>query len=122
VHFRVRKNVIQLIRTTYDATKKKGVGTTVGAVSITDPVLGDALRQAMTTDEVNEFEAWVATQHRCELLRSELAALELPVSMDEAEKWFAQQGNSPEARNVAAAIVFRWQTFRKRLAKEGLLD
>ncbi len=33
MHFRVRKNVIQLIRIDYDARKKRGVNRIVGTVS-----------------------------------------------------------------------------------------
>jgi hypothetical protein len=52
MHFRVRKNVIQLIRVTYDAGKKKGVNTVVGSVRLNRPELSAELQLALTPAEV----------------------------------------------------------------------
>jgi len=122
MHFRVRKNVIQLIRTIYDAPKKKGVSGIVGVVRLAEPRLDEGLRAQLTADEIAEFELWIATRHRVEMLRSELTVLSLADSMAEAEKWFEREGQSLAARSAATAIVFSWQSLRKRLAKSGLLD
>jgi DNA-binding transcriptional regulator GbsR (MarR family) len=122
MHFRVRKNVIQLIRTTYDPGKKKGVNTTVGAVKLARPELSSEVRRELTPEELSEFETWVETHHRTNTLREELAALTLSEAMAQAEKWFEREGDSISARAAAADIVFQWQSLRKLLAKKGLLD
>lgn len=122
MHFRLRKNVIQLIRTTYDESKKKGSGTVIGTVALAKPQLSDELRGKLTEEEVAAFEIWAKTQYRTDMLREEIAALTLAETMLKAERWFEREGGSDAARTVAADIVFNWQALRRVLAKNSLLD
>lgn len=122
MHFRLRKNVIQLIRTTYDESKKKGNNTIIGTVRLSKPMLTDELRMKLTREEISAFETWVNTQHRTEMLREELAALALAETMALAEKWFERESDSNAARIAVRDIVFHWQSLRKTLVNKGLLD
>lgn len=122
MHFRVRKNVIQLIRTSYDSGKKRAVSSTIGSVKLANPVLGEMLRQQLSVAEIDEFESWMESHHRVNALREELAALSLPETLSLAEKWFAQENDSPAARRVALEVIFHWQELRKLFARNGLLD
>lgn len=122
VHFRVRKNVVQLIRTTYDERKKKGCNTVVGTVRLARPELSAELRRALKPDEVAAFETWLQTQRQTDALREELAARTLAESMARAERWFTREGGSVAARAAAADILLQWQALRRALEKKGLLD
>ncbi|MGZ8136390.1 MAG: hypothetical protein ACXW1W_04715 [Methylococcaceae bacterium] len=122
MHFRVRKNVIQLIRTVYDDSKKKGVNTIIGTVRLSNPELSDELRLKLSQEEIIAFETWVKTQHRTEALRTELAALTLAESMSQAAKWFEREGDSVAAQEAAKEIVFHWHSMRRLFVKMGLLD
>jgi hypothetical protein len=122
MHFRVRKNVIQLIRVTYDAEKKKGASEVVGTVRASKPILSGELQKSLTPEEMEEFESWLKTRHRADTLRDELAALTLVDAMSAAERWFETEGNSNAARMVAAGFVRQWQSLRKVMVKSGLLD
>jgi len=122
MHFRVRKNVVQLIRTTYDVERKRGVNTIVGTVSVTNPELTRELSEALTEEEAIEFQSWVATRHRANELREELAALTLADAMGQAKRWFERENGSVAARAAATEVIFQWQGLRRLLAKQGLLD
>lgn len=122
MHFRLRKNVIQLIRTTYNESKKKGDNVIVGTVKLSKPQLSDELRQKMTAEERAAFEMWITTQHRTEMLRAELAALTLAETMMLAEAWFEREGQSVAARMAATDIMSVWQGLRRVLAKKTLVD
>ncbi len=122
MHFRIRKNVVQLIRVRYDAGRKKGVNTVVGTVKLVNPVLTNELQAALTPAELAEFRAWLSSQHRSELLREELTALTLAEAMARATRWFEREGDTQAARIAASEIVVQWQALRRRLAKAGLLD
>ncbi len=122
MHFRLRKNVIQLIRITYDDAKKKGNNTIIGTVKLSNPVLPDELRLKLTTEEIKAFDIWLNTQHRTERLREEIAALTLAESMVLAEKWFEREGDSKGAQMVANDIVPQWHNIRRLLVKKGLLE
>jgi hypothetical protein len=122
MHFRLRKNVIQLIRITYDDTKKKGNNTIVGTVKLSNPVVSDELRSKLTVEELNTFEAWLNTQHRTDMLREEIAALTLAETMVLTEKWLERETDSGRVQAVAHDIVFQWQNIRRLLIKKGLLE
>ena len=122
MHFRVRKNVIQLLRTKYDPIQKKGVSTIVGTVRLANPVLSDELQTILTTEEVKEFQLWVSTKYRTDNLREEIAALTLVDTLANAERWFEREGNSDTARILVADIVIQWQSLRRCISKSKLLD
>lgn len=122
MHFRIRKNVIQLIRVSYDQNEKKGKNTVVGTVRLANPELTDEMRRDLTSDEVAAFELWLQTQHHTTALREELAALSLGETMEHAGNWFRQQGNSTAARAAVAEIYPQWQALRRIFQKNGLLD
>lgn len=123
MHFRIRKNVIQLIRSVYDKTTKKSVATVVGTVRLKRPELTPDLREKLTEDEIASFEDWVAARHRTDLLEQELAALTLANTMAKAQVWFERADEpDPADRVIAADIVRSWQSLRRALVKKGLLD
>lgn len=85
-------------------------------------MLSTELSKSLTPDELNEFDAWLKTRHRADLLRDELAALTLAESMVAAERWLEAEGNTNSARMIAAGFVTQWQSLRKMMVKRGLLD
>jgi hypothetical protein len=121
MHFRVRKNVIQLIRTTYDAVEKKPKATLVGRVPLDKPELTEELRTLLTPAEAEELQEWVAGHHRLAMLREEFAALSLAEHLELADRWFARQGDSRAAVMAAAELLPALQALRKTLKAKGLL-
>lgn len=122
MHFRIRKNVIQLIRTTYDDNKKKGINSIIGTVPLSKPELSDASRMQLTKEEISAFDTWINTQHRTSMLREEIAALTLAETMALAEKWFERDSDSRTTHIVVHDIVSHWQSLRRTLTKKGLLE
>jgi len=122
MHFRVRKNVVQLVRMTYQAELKRGKSQVVGSVRLANLILSDELMEALTEEEVSEFSQWVTTRHHLDQLQQELAALTLAEQLQKAQTWFEHQRNSKAASAIAGDLVIRWQSFRRVLAKNGLLD
>jgi hypothetical protein len=123
VHFRIRKNIIQLIRITYDDAKKKGINTIVGSVPVITPVLSDSLQASLTAEELLAFEQWVCTRHRAIMLSEEIAALSLAENMLTAEQWFGRDTEDTMAMKVLAKdLMVRWQSLRRVLIKKGLLE
>lgn len=122
MHFRIRRHVVQLVRMTYDPSIKRGKAQVVGSVKLADPVLDDELLEKLTFDEVAEFELWVATHHRTNLLKQELAALTLAEQMEQARLWFEQQEEQGAAQQIANEALRSWQALRRVLKQRELLD
>lgn len=121
MHFRVRKNVVQLIRTTYDNADKKAKATVMGTMLLDRPEITDALRAVLTEAEVKEAEAWIEGQYHTATLREELAALTLADTLSAANRWFARQGDSSAASTALASFLPEWHSLRKTLKDKGLL-
>ena len=122
MHFRARKNVVQLVRMTYQTDLKRGKYQVVGSVRLANLVLSDELTAALTEEEVSEFNSWVATKHHIDQLQEELAALTLAEQIQKAQTWFERQANSETARMVTGDLLTCWQSLRRVIAKNGLLD
>ncbi|ALM53724.1 hypothetical protein [Halomonas huangheensis] len=122
MHFRIRRHVVQLVRMTYDPSIKRGKAQVVGSVKLADPMLSDELREKLTADEATEFELWVSTNHRANLLKQELAALTLAEQMDQARLWFERQDEQGVAQQTANELLRHWQALRRVLKQRELLD
>lgn len=124
MHFRVRKQVVQLVRMNYDPAIKRGRAQVVGSVKLANPILPAELREQLTAQEVAEFDTWVATQHRSHQLKQELAALTLAEQIDQAREWFEQQGpeNEETARVLAEEMLRSIKQLRRTFNQRGLLD
>ncbi len=122
MHFRIRKNVIQFIRTTYDSSKRKGVNSIIGTVALASPEISDDLRKQLSNEEILAFNTWLNTQHRALLLKEEFAALNLAETIALAEKWFERNNDSSTSQLLVRDIVNHWLSLRRVLAKKDLLD
>ena len=59
MHFRERDQVVQIIRTKYDAALKKGKNEIVGRLAKANPKISDELAAALTKEERKEVAAWI---------------------------------------------------------------
>jgi hypothetical protein len=121
MHFRLRKNVVQLVRTSYDPATKKPKAAVVGRMPLGQPKLSPELKRELTEAEIAEAEAWIEGQHRMNSLKEEFAALTLPESISLASRWFSRNADSPAAAAVIPQLLPALQSLRKMLRKQGLL-
>jgi len=122
MHFRIRQNVVQLVRTEYDKETKKPKATVVGGLRRAKPEVNEDLKKALTPEELAEVDRWIATEQRLQALKEEVASLSLAETMTLAEQWFARQNGSEEARSVATQVVAGWQRLRGQMKKHSALE
>ena len=121
MHFRLRKHIVQLIRTSYDPDEKKPRATVVGRMSLNQPKLSLELKSQLTEAEIAETEGWIDGQYRLNSLKEELAALTLPESIAEANRWFSRNADDPAAAAIALQLLPAFKVLRKMLRTKGLL-
>lgn len=121
MHFRVRKNVIQLVRTTYDSATGKPRAQVVGRMPLAAPEVTPQLRESLTASEIVEAQSWISTQHRTAMAREELAALTLGETLELANRWFNRNGDATVSAAVAAQLLPPWQALRRTLKNQGFL-
>jgi hypothetical protein len=121
MHFRLRKNVVQLVRTLYNPDTKKPKTVVVGNMPLKQPAVSSELRSKLTEDEIAETEEWIEGQFRVNSLKEELAALTLPETISAANKWFSRNTDNPAATAIALQLLPAFKTLRKMLRGKGLL-
>jgi hypothetical protein len=121
MHFRERGRVVQIIRTSYDSSSKKGKNQIVGRLAKDNPQISDALKSALTSEERKEVATWIASHATVERLKRDLAVRTLPEQLSLAKDWFADQ-TSDDARLLAATLIPAWAHLRMVLKRKGLLE
>jgi len=121
MHFRLRKHIVQLIRTSYDPDEKKPKATVVGRMPLKQPELTPELRSKLTEHEIAEAEEWIEGQYRMNSLKEELAALTLPESISAAHRWLSRNADNPAAAAIIPQLLPVLQALRKMLRNKGLL-
>lgn len=121
MHFRLRQNVVQLIRTSYNPETKKPRTVVVGRMSLKDPKLSPELKKKLTGDEIAEVHEWIEGQFRMTSLKEELAAMTLPESVSAAHRWFSRNADKPAAAALVRQLLPELQRLRRTLRINGLL-
>ena len=121
MHFRERNQVVQIIRTKYDAVSKKGKNEIVGRLPKANPKLTDELTAALTKEERKEVAAWVEGYATVGRLKRELAVRTLQEQLTLAQEWFADQ-KGEDARFLAASLIPAWARLRATLRNNGLIE
>lgn len=122
MHFRTRNNVIQVIRTTYDADSKKGKSQIVARMPAANPEINDAMIESLSSSELQEVEQWLESQARLNSMQNELAAKTLSETINNATKWFAATSNKEEAQTVYAEINKAMRGLKKAIIQAGSLE
>ena len=121
MHFRERGQIVQVIRTTYDPSSKKGKNEIVGRLVKANPQISDALEAALSSEERKELGVWIKGHATVEQLKRELAVRTLPEQLALAEEWFEDQ-KGDDARALAAALIPAWVQLRIVLKRKGLIE
>jgi hypothetical protein len=121
MHFRERNQIVQIIRTKYDAVTKKGKNEIVGRLNKLNPQVTPELSAALTKEERKEVAAWIEGHATLGRLKRELAVRTLQEQLGLAEEWFTDQ-KGEEARFFVASLVPAWARLRATLRKNGLIE
>jgi hypothetical protein len=121
MHFRERNQIIQVIRTKYDAVEKRGKNEIVGRLQKANPQITDELTAALTKEERKELAAWIEGYATTARLKREFAARNLTEQLELAQEWFANQ-KGEDARLLAAWLLPAWVRLRATLKKNGLIE
>ncbi len=122
MHFRFRKNLVQVVRTTYDPATKRPRTEIVGRLLRSDPRADPALLSACTPAEVEEVHCWIGSHMKAEAVAAEHAARSLAGQMAKAADWFAATDDLESARLLATELHQQWSKLRSQLRRRSLLE
>jgi hypothetical protein len=122
MHFRFRKNIVQVVRTTYDPATKGPRTEIVGRLLRSDPKAAPELLAACTAEEAEEVQRWIGTHLKADAVAVEHAARSLAGQIAKAAEWFSVTDDLDSAHLVVAEIHQQWSKLRAQLRRRGLLD
>lgn len=117
MHFRIRNRVIQVIRTTYDATTKKPKAQVLGTVNKLQPEISDELRLTCKPQELAELKAYIKNQQQLARLDLEMAARSLVMQMQKTAEWLDTASVTTENEVLATEINGQLPMLRKKLSR-----
>ena len=117
MHFRIRKNVVQFIRTTYDPELKRPKAAVIGRIPLGNPIISKDLRAKLTEEEYVQACAWIEHEQRTTGLREELAARTLAETLAAANRWFQRQENLSEMDWITGSILPELHLLRKTIKR-----
>jgi hypothetical protein len=117
MHFRIRKNVVQLVRTRYDPATKGPRAEIVGRVPLDAGEVPTELRAKLTDEERQQADDWFGHNQRTLLLREEMAARTLAETLAAANRWFLRQDDLEQHRWIADGILPELASLRKTIKR-----
>jgi hypothetical protein len=122
MHFRYRKNIVQVVRTTYDPATKKPRSEIVGRFSRSDEKPAPEALAECTPAEVEEVHRWIAGNMKANSVGIEHAARSLSGQIAKAAEWFETTDDMDSARLLAMEVLQPWARLRSQFRRRGLLD
>ena len=120
MHFRVRGNNVQIVKTDVDKKTLQSKSVPAGSANIKTGVLSDELLSKLTEKEVQEVRRWIEARQRINALRQEVEAHQLPARIEEATAWLA--GAEPaKVADIAQEIERAVGKLRRTMMRGGLI-
>jgi len=119
MHFRVRGNNVQIVKTEVDKKTLKSKSVPVGSANIKKGVLSDELLGQLNPDEVKEARLWIHERQRISNLQSEVDAHLLAGRIYETATWLKETKPSAGA-GVVAEVQRAMAALRRTATKIGM--
>jgi len=117
MHFRMRSNVVQLIRTTYDADSKRGKNEVVGTVQRRNMTLSDQVAGKLTEEEKQEFNTFAAAYHNSTALQAKVYAYQIADIAQQAIT-AAEAAEGPDHDMMIANLTTAASEIRKYIGRK----
>jgi len=120
MHFRIRGNNVQVVKTVVDKRTLKSTSVPVGSANIRTGVLSERLLSSLNDKEVQETRRWIESRQRIGKLRLEVDAHLLDQRIYEAVEWLKVAPPASTGAVVAEALR-AMSAFRRTASKLGLV-
>ncbi len=118
MHYRVRGNSVQLVKTVREEGSDKLQSKPVGSINLLNGSLNAAALAALTPDEVTEAKAWIANRNTMRERASELEFLTLAARISDLAEWVRRADDKLVATH-SEEITESFGDLRKAMRKRG---
>jgi hypothetical protein len=114
MHYRIRGNSVQVVKTQPDPKTGKVRSVPVGSANLATGKLSDRLSQGLTPAEIAEVETWTTARTELERQKRGLEARMLPETLAHIAEWVGQ-ADKAEVEQVADQVQFAMADLRRAL-------
>ncbi len=118
MHYRVRGNSVQLVKTVREEGSDKLQSKPVGSINLTNGTLNAAALAALTAEEVTEAKAWIANRNSMRERCSELEFLTLASRIADLAEW-VRTADEAFVASHGEEITDAFGDLRKAMRKRG---
>jgi hypothetical protein len=114
MHFRIRGNNVQLVKTVADPESGKAKSAPVGSVNLLTGKINERALEALSSEEVVEVETWLDKKRDLDQRKRQLEAETLPLTLSDVATWINEADRSAVAE-LAEEIQFGMAEVRRAL-------
>jgi hypothetical protein len=116
MHYRVRGNSVQLVKTEQDAEKGRAVSRPVGSAKLNTGELSERAKQSLTPEEVADVQEWMEKRRNLDAVRRRLEAQALPATIGSVAQWL-REAPPEQVEEIADDLRFSINNLRKVLRR-----
>ena len=121
MHFRIRGNNVQLVKSVPDPATGKAVSKPVGSINLANGSLNSAAKEALSPEEVAGVETWLAKKQDIDRRKRQIEAEMLPTTIGDMIQW-TREATPTAVAELAEEILFGLKDLQSAIAarlKEG---
>lgn len=117
MHYRIRGNNVQLVKTVTDPATNKARSVPVGSANLLSGALNAKATESLTAEEVATVSEWIRQRKEIQDRQQALHALTLPKTLSEVAGW-VKGADKAEVEAVAEDIVFAMRDLRRMIERK----
>jgi hypothetical protein len=117
MHFRIRGNNVQLVKTVADPSTGKTTSRPIGSANLTTGRISERAAQSLSGDDVTVVERWLSDRRELEAKRRHFAAQALPMTLADVVRW-VNEAESDDVKAIAEELQFAMADLRRALTQK----
>lgn len=117
MHFRIRGNNVQLVKTIIDPETKRARSRPVGSANLATGQLNARAREGLSGEEVAAVSAWLQQRKDVQAKQLELTVIALPKTLNDVAEWIRTAPRS-EVERIADEVSFAMRDLRRAMDRK----
>ena len=118
MHYRVRGNSVQLVKTVHDGASGKAVSKPVGSLNLINGTMSEAARENLTPEEITGVEGWLARRQDVDRRKRQLDAELFSTTVGTMIQW-TKEASADEFNGLAEDILFGLKDLQAAIAAKA---
>lgn len=118
MHYRVRGNNVQIVKTVIDEETRKAKSKPVGSLNLSNGQLSQLARENLGADDIASVEKWYEQRQEIERRKRKLEADRFTFTIGDVVQW-VNEASAEEVQDVAEDLMFALNDLRAAIAAKS---